>query len=195
MDGTMSTASPILPPPKSSNGLDSSRETLVLWATISHILWWTVLAVSIASVPVLCHALWLMIRRYRKSNYYHFLTSMIVLDLLMLISILFNLVWDDLDLKGESLASSALARGPIGSYMCKLTAFVTNITACYINWLWVVMFAQRFVHIFFPMHCVKSESAFFRYVSDTRKLIFLTGVMSIVTTVGSLLVTYTNSSD
>lgn len=78
--------------------------------------------------------------------------------------------------------------------MCKLTAFVTNITACYINWLWVVMFAQRFVHIFFPMHCVKSESAFFRYVSDTRKLIFLTGVMSIVTTVSSLLVTDTNTS-
>lgn len=81
--------------------MDSSRETLVLWATISHILWWTVLAVSIASIPVLCHALWLMVRRYRKSNYYHFLTAMIVLDLLMLVSILFNLVWDDLDLKGK----------------------------------------------------------------------------------------------
>ncbi|VDM42843.1 unnamed protein product [Toxocara canis] len=35
--------------------------------------------------------------------------------------------------------------------MCKFSAFATNASACFVNWSWLSMFLQRFVHIFFPM--------------------------------------------
>ncbi|KAI1714152.1 7 transmembrane receptor (rhodopsin family) domain-containing protein [Ditylenchus destructor] len=147
-----------------------SPTTLALWATISQILWWTVLLVSSVSLPILAHALYVMLHKFHKSNYFHFLTAMIVLDLLMLLSILFNLLSD--------YAFAALK----GSVMCKITAFITNVTSCYSNWLWVMMFAQRFVHIFFPMHRwrgkIEDEGTFFRTLDDTPKLILITGIMA-----------------
>lgn len=76
---------------------------------------------------------------------------------------------------------------PIGSCMCKLTAFGTNVTACYINWLWAAMFAQRFVHVFFTRHRVESGNAMSRYVRNTRKLILHAGVMSVIISVGTVL--------
>lgn len=68
--------------------------TLRLWATISRILWWTVLLIAFASLPILGEALYMLMQKYRKSNYFLFLTSMVILDLLMLLSILFNLISD-----------------------------------------------------------------------------------------------------
>uniref|UniRef100_A0A915E6C4 G-protein coupled receptors family 1 profile domain-containing protein n=1 Tax=Ditylenchus dipsaci TaxID=166011 RepID=A0A915E6C4_9BILA len=151
-----------------------SRSTLQLWATISQILWWTVLVVSAISIPILGHALYVMLKKYKKSNYFHFLITMIVLDLLMLLSILFNLMSD--------YAFAALK----GSIMCKITAFITNVTSCYSNWLWVCLFAQRFVAIFFPMHRWQGKSddeggTLFRILDDTPKLILITGVMAAAT--------------
>ena len=138
------------------------------------------LLVSAFSIPVLGHALYVMLTKYKKSNYFHFhfLTTMIVLDLCMLVSILVNLCSD--------YAFAALK----GSIMCKVTAFITNLTSCYSNWLWVVMFAQRFVHIFFPMHRWRGKSeeeggfGLFRILEDTPRLILITGVMAAGTQVG-----------
>lgn len=68
----------------------------------------------------------------------------------------------------------------LGNIMCKLTAYITNVTSCYSNWLWVMMFAQRFAHIFFPMHRVKADEGgkLLRILDDTRILILITGLMS-----------------
>lgn len=49
------------------------------------------------------------------------------------------------------------------------------------------MFAQRFVHIFYPMHYAKVNKVF-RILNDTRQLILLTGIMSF----GSQVILYLN---
>jgi hypothetical protein len=71
-----------------------SRITIQLWATISQLLWWTVLIILCISIPILIHALYRMLTRFKKSAYFHFLVTMILLNLTMLVSILFNLMSD-----------------------------------------------------------------------------------------------------
>ncbi|KAK0398005.1 hypothetical protein QR680_002382 [Steinernema hermaphroditum] len=144
-----------------------SHEALTTWMTISKFLWWLVLFIIITSVPVLSHALTTMLKN-RTSHYFHFLTSMIVANLLMLFAICLNLV------------SDYLFHSLKGALMCKTTAFITNTTACYVNWVWVTMFAQRFVYVFFPMGH-KRIQWLVTFIEDTRKLLIITGIMALFT--------------
>lgn len=112
-------------PPQNNYEYFLTRELLQLWSTVSEIQVKLIHVVSIISIIVLLHALFLMVTRYRRSNYFDFMTTMIVLDLLMLTTIIFNLTIN------ESLTSFK------GSMVCKVTSFVTNAARCFINWAWV----------------------------------------------------------
>lgn len=70
--------------------------------------------------------------------------------------------------------------------MCKITAFITNMTACYVNWLWVVMFAQRFAYVFFPMQTIKPHGIF-RIFDEAKILILMTGLIAVSTQVCSII--------
>uniref|UniRef100_A0A914QZP0 Uncharacterized protein n=1 Tax=Panagrolaimus davidi TaxID=227884 RepID=A0A914QZP0_9BILA len=66
-----------------------------------------------------------------------------------------------------------------GNFMCKYTAYVANATACHSNWIWVCMYTQRYVHIFYPMYRVM-PTGIWSIVKDTKKLVLLSGVFAII---------------
>lgn len=70
-----------------------SAGMLYTWVNVSQLLWWLVLIFALLSQPILCHAFVTMLR-HRNSNYFYFLTSMIVADLTMLSAVCINLVSD-----------------------------------------------------------------------------------------------------
>ncbi|TMS37604.1 hypothetical protein L596_004501 [Steinernema carpocapsae] len=144
-----------------------SHEALTTWMTLSKFLWWLVLFIIVTSVPVLYHALVTMLR-HKTSHYFHFLTSMIIANLLMLFAICLNLI------------SDYLFQNLKGALMCKVTAFITNTTACYVNWVWVMMFAQRFVYVFFPVGHSRIQYLV-NFIEDTQKLLIVTGIMALFT--------------
>ncbi|KAI6216657.1 G-PROTEIN-RECEP-F1-2 domain-containing protein [Aphelenchoides fujianensis] len=152
----------------SGHSVMHTQQMLVLWAAISQTLWWTVLIVSGCSIPILLHALYSMLTKYKRSNYFDFMTAMIICNVCMITSIISNLISDEVP-------------GLQGSVMCKITAFVTNTTTCYVNWLWVMMFSQRFAHIFFSVHRPKSGGL--TLFEDTRRLLIITGIVSLITQV------------
>ncbi|KAI6236173.1 G-PROTEIN-RECEP-F1-2 domain-containing protein [Aphelenchoides besseyi] len=151
-----------------SNHVQHTQDHVTLWAMISRTLWWTVLVVSVCSFPILLHSLYCMLTKFKRSNYFDFMTAMLILNICMISSIVVNLLSDYIP----------FARG---SAMCKLTAFITNTTTCYVNWLWVMMFTQRFAHIFFSVHRPKSGGLTF--LEDSRRLLILTGIMALSTQV------------
>lgn len=80
-------------------------EVVIIWLTVSRCLFWAVTVVSIISIVVLVQALFLMLTRYKRSNYFDFITTMIVLDLIMLTTILLNLLIGSISSIGLSFIS------------------------------------------------------------------------------------------
>uniref|UniRef100_A0A0M3HUV0 G_PROTEIN_RECEP_F1_2 domain-containing protein n=1 Tax=Ascaris lumbricoides TaxID=6252 RepID=A0A0M3HUV0_ASCLU len=70
---------------------------------------------------------------------------------------------------------------PGSSAMCKLTAFATNSTACFVNWVWVIMFVQRLTFVVFPMERVKPSGTFFQLICNTKRALAITAFMATTT--------------
>ncbi|CAD5228287.1 unnamed protein product [Bursaphelenchus xylophilus] len=145
---------------------EAQQYVLQLWISVSQFLWWMILVISGLTVPTLVYALYTMLTKYKKSNYFHFLAPMIILDLINLTTVICNLFSDSYKFMN-------------GSFMCRLTAFLTNATMCCVNWLWVMMFTQRFAHIFFSIH--RSKKGRLLFLTDSKKLLTFTIVMSLMT--------------
>ncbi|RCN43098.1 hypothetical protein ANCCAN_10931 [Ancylostoma caninum] len=75
----------------------------------------------------------------KRSHHFQFLVWIIFADLTTLFIIL-------IDIMSQSLFISM--KGPI---LCKVLVFISNAAACFVNWVWLVMFVQRCAAILFPL--------------------------------------------
>uniref|UniRef100_A0A1I7RIK1 G_PROTEIN_RECEP_F1_2 domain-containing protein n=1 Tax=Bursaphelenchus xylophilus TaxID=6326 RepID=A0A1I7RIK1_BURXY len=73
---------------------EAQQYVLQLWISVSQFLWWMILVISGLTVPTLVYALYTMLTKYKKSNYFHFLAPMIILDLINLTTVICNLFSD-----------------------------------------------------------------------------------------------------
>uniref|UniRef100_A0A158R5U9 G_PROTEIN_RECEP_F1_2 domain-containing protein n=1 Tax=Syphacia muris TaxID=451379 RepID=A0A158R5U9_9BILA len=104
--------------------------------------------------------------RHRSSHYFYYLTSVLVADILMLVELTFRLISD--------FVPSLRGFCPT---MCKVTATTANVTACFVNWTWVLMFVQRFVYVFFPMKTVHANGGCIDIISNAK--VTLTGTAEV----------------
>uniref|UniRef100_A0A7E4VP32 G_PROTEIN_RECEP_F1_2 domain-containing protein n=1 Tax=Panagrellus redivivus TaxID=6233 RepID=A0A7E4VP32_PANRE len=132
---------------------------------VSSILYWSVVSVGLISCPILGRTLWQLFHTYRISQLFSFLLTIVFLDLIMLGTIIFNVIFEWFPFKGD--------------IVCKLTMVVTNVTACHSNWLWVCMCTQRCVYVFYPMHRIR-RTGFWRIIGNTRRLLVITGMLSLM---------------
>ncbi len=67
--------------------------------------------------------------------------------------------------------------------MCKLTAFVTNWSACFVNWSWVAMFGQRFAFVRYPWRRRRGGISAWCWATldDARRVLPLIAVVAGVT--------------
>ncbi|KAF8354173.1 hypothetical protein PRIPAC_95796 [Pristionchus pacificus] len=63
---------------------------------------------------------------------------------------------------------------------CKVTPFLMNIAACFANWTFVVMFAQRFAILLFPMKQMMQQGCI-GFLLDARRLLAVALLFSITT--------------
>lgn len=69
----------------------------------------------------------------------------------------------------------------LGTLVCKLELFFSNSAACFINWIWLCLFTQRFFILFYPMK--RSSRGFFGFMRSAKKLILATACFALVTQV------------
>jgi hypothetical protein len=66
-----------------------------------------------------------------------------------------------------------------------------NMTACFVNWVWVLMFVQRFVLVFYPIRTIT-----WRWLEeDNRRMLIVMLAMSFGTQVWTALLTTENTLD
>ncbi|TMS37619.1 hypothetical protein L596_004515 [Steinernema carpocapsae] len=153
-----------------------SENTVSVWLTVSQFLYWFVLVIGFITLPLLFRSL-VSILKYSSNQYFPFLAAIIVGDFLMLFTISMTLVLERfaIDIQGD--------------VMCKLTAFTTNASACFVHWVWVGMFVQRFTYIFYPLRSRRNVVATRKSIGswmwclmdDSSKLIAITAIWAIVT--------------
>ncbi|PAV90345.1 hypothetical protein WR25_25173 isoform A [Diploscapter pachys] len=153
-----------------SNG--SSPHSLQLWIWVSRIQVWIIPILSAFSIVVILKALHRLVH-LKRSNYYLFLLWIIIADLITLIIILITIF-------SETLFTSFR-----GATMCKILLFSSNTAACFVNWTWLMMFAQRCIVLFFPLK--RSSGGVFGFVRNTKKLLLATAAMACLTQSWSLL--------
>ncbi|KHN79832.1 hypothetical protein Tcan_07581 [Toxocara canis] len=148
-------------------------ETIAVWLLVSQFLYWLVLCITCVTLPLLCYSL-SVLTTYRRSHYFPFLMAIIVGDFFMLTTM------------STTLIVERYAPLLQGVFMCKFSAFATNASACFVNWSWLSMFLQRFVHIFFPMSssarrgnvCMK---LWFLVIGDSGKLLAVVAMIATLT--------------
>ncbi|CAB3409373.1 unnamed protein product [Caenorhabditis bovis] len=143
------------------------NEHMKLWMFISECQFWVILITVILSLIVISKALWNLLKR-KRSNYFLFLFSIVIANITSLLIILFDIF--NFSFKG--------------TLVCKLELFVSNSAACFINWLWLCLFTQRFFILFYPMK--RHSHGFFGFMQSARKLIAASAVFAIVTQSWSL---------
>ncbi|UMM30798.1 hypothetical protein L5515_012534 [Caenorhabditis briggsae] len=112
------------------------------WQSTSELLYYTVICVSVVTLPALIF-MFILLRKYKKSNYYHFLCSIMAGNFVLLATIFSNVLSD----RNVAFFTGILP----GVVVCKLSAFLVNTSSFFVHWAWVSMYVQRFLHVFFPL--------------------------------------------
>ncbi|EGT50603.1 hypothetical protein CAEBREN_31569 [Caenorhabditis brenneri] len=123
--------------------MDTEQEAFIKeWTATSHLLYYTVICVSVVTLPALVF-MFVILRKYKKSNYYHFLCSIMAGNFVLLATIFSNVISD----RNVMLFAGIIP----GVVVCKLSAFLVNTSSFFVHWAWVAMYVQRFLHVFFPL--------------------------------------------
>ncbi|GMR44747.1 hypothetical protein PMAYCL1PPCAC_14942, partial [Pristionchus mayeri] len=149
-----------------------ASNSLATWMFVSQLQYWVVLVVVLLTLPLIVIGL-LRLRQLRRSHYYHFLAGICIANLVSLTTILF-------DVLGPSFFPSMK-----GSLTCKGTPFLMNVAACFSNWTFVVMFAQRFAILLFPLKQMMQQGCI-GFFLDARRLLGVVLLFSIATQTLSL---------
>ncbi|CAI5447179.1 unnamed protein product [Caenorhabditis angaria] len=139
-----------------------SEERLKLWVFLSKLQFWIILVTVIISLVVIAKTIFNLFQR-KRSNYFLFLSSICLANIISLCIILFDIF--NFSLKGE--------------LVCKLELFLSNCAACFTNWIWLCLFTQRFFILFYPMK--RSSSGFFGFMRSAKKLISATAIFALIT--------------
>ncbi|EFO95645.1 hypothetical protein CRE_13112 [Caenorhabditis remanei] len=130
-------------PEDSIDSLEAERDAFIKdWTATSQLLYYTVICVSVVTLPALIF-MFIVLRKYKKSNYYHFLCSIMAGNFILLATIFSNVISD----RNVMLFAGILP----GVVVCKLSAFLVNTSSFFVHWAWVAMYLQRFLHVFFPL--------------------------------------------
>ncbi|VDL78226.1 unnamed protein product [Nippostrongylus brasiliensis] len=150
----------------SQQSFDGQENLLRVWVMVSQVQFWLILIIIFISVVVIS---WAMVTLFqlKKSHHFQFLIWIIFADLTTLFIIL-------IDILSQSVFLSI--KGP---FLCKILLFFSNTAACFVNWLWLVMFVQRSAVILFPMK--RDSSGLLGFLRNTKKLIVATVIVAIVT--------------
>ncbi|PIC36226.1 hypothetical protein B9Z55_015302 [Caenorhabditis nigoni] len=143
-------------------------EHMKLWMFISQCQFWIILCTVLISLLLVAKAFFNLIKR-KRSNYFKFLTCIIVANVITLLIILFDIL--NFSFKG--------------TLVCKLQHFISNSAACFINWIWLCLFSQRFFILFYPMK--RSSRGFFGFMRSGKKLVLATACFAILTQSWSLI--------
>ncbi|CAI2350947.1 unnamed protein product [Caenorhabditis sp. 36 PRJEB53466] len=146
----------------------NDSEHVKLWMFISRCQFWIILCTVLISLLLVARAFFNLLKR-KRSNYFVFLTSIIVANVITLLIILFDIF--NFSFKG--------------TLVCKLELFFSNTAACFINWIWLCLFTQRFFILFYPMK--RSSRGFFGFMRSAKKLIFATACFALLTQSWSLI--------
>ncbi|KAL6737739.1 hypothetical protein Aduo_011357 [Ancylostoma duodenale] len=149
-----------------SNSFQWQEKSLRVWMMVSRVQFWLILIIIFVSVAVIARALFTLFR-LKRSHHFQFLVWIIFADLTTLFIIL-------IDIMSQSLFISM--KGPI---LCKVLVFISNAAACFVNWVWLVMFVQRCAAILFPLK--RDRRGFFGILLNTKKLIIGTAIVAILT--------------
>ncbi|KAE9419835.1 hypothetical protein Angca_002021, partial [Angiostrongylus cantonensis] len=149
-----------------SQSFEWQENSLRVWMMVSRVQFWLILIIIFVSVAVISWALF-MLFHMKKSYCFHFLIWIIFADITTLLIIL-------IDIMSQSLFISM--KGPI---LCKVLLFISNSAACFVNWVWLVMFLQRCVVILFPLK--RDQRGFFGFLWNTKKLIISTAILAVLT--------------
>ncbi|GMR62837.1 hypothetical protein PMAYCL1PPCAC_33032, partial [Pristionchus mayeri] len=144
-----------------------TNSSLATWQFVSEVQYWIVLSVVLLTLPLIVVGV-LRMRRLRRSHYYHFLLGICIANLVSLSTILVDIV-------GPSIFPNMK-----GNLTCKVTPFLMNIAACFANWTFVVMFAQRFAVLLFPLKQMAQQGCI-GFLLDARRLLAVVLLFSITT--------------
>ncbi|CCD62201.1 G-protein coupled receptors family 1 profile domain-containing protein [Caenorhabditis elegans] len=123
--------------------LDAERDAFIKeWTATSQLLYYTVICVSVVTLPALIF-MFIVLRKYKKSNYYHFLCAIMAGNFVLLATIFSNVISD----RNVMIFAGIIP----GVVVCKLSAFLVNTSSFFVHWAWVAMYVQRFLHVFFPL--------------------------------------------
>ncbi|EGT40163.1 hypothetical protein CAEBREN_10858 [Caenorhabditis brenneri] len=140
----------------------NGSEHMKLWMFISKCQFWIILCTVLISLLLVAKAFFNLIKR-KRSNYFVFLISIIAANVITLLIILFDIF--NFSFKG--------------TLVCKLELFFSNSAACFINWMWLCLFSQRFFILFYPMK--RSSRGFFGFMRSGKKLILATACFALLT--------------
>ncbi|GMS94001.1 hypothetical protein PENTCL1PPCAC_16176, partial [Pristionchus entomophagus] len=157
----------------SSNSGIPAQNSLATWMFVSQLQYWVVLVVVLLTLPLIIVGL-LRLRHIRRSHYYHFLMGICVANLVSLSTVLFDVVMP------------TFYPSIKGNLTCKVTPFLMNVAACFANWTFVVMFAQRFAVLLFPLKQMMQQGCI-GFLLDARRLLAVVLLFSIATQSWALL--------
>ncbi|UMM34692.1 hypothetical protein L5515_007652 [Caenorhabditis briggsae] len=111
------------------------------WNFSSRLLFYSIIAVTSLTLPVLVLIL-ALIRPHRNSQYFPYMCGIISGNFVLLSTIFTMVVAENVHIVYYYFP---------GYLICKISTFVVNSASCFIHWTWVGMYAQRFIHVFFPL--------------------------------------------
>ncbi|GMT22802.1 hypothetical protein PFISCL1PPCAC_14099, partial [Pristionchus fissidentatus] len=155
----------------SSSGPASN--SLATWVFVSQLQYWVVIVVVSLTLPFLIFG-FRRLRLIRRSHYFHFLVGICIANLVSLSTILFDLI------------TPSIFPSVKGAITCKASMFLMNTAACFANWTFVVMFAQRFAILLFPLKQMMQKGCI-GFLLDARRLLIVVLLFSIVTQSWALL--------
>uniref|UniRef100_A0A7I4YR02 G_PROTEIN_RECEP_F1_2 domain-containing protein n=1 Tax=Haemonchus contortus TaxID=6289 RepID=A0A7I4YR02_HAECO len=149
-----------------SQSLQGEENLLRVWMMVSQVQFWLILVIIFISVVVISWAL-VRLLHLKKSHHFLFLIWIVFADLTTLFIIL-------IDIMSQSLFISM--KGP---FLCKILLFFSNSSACFVNWVWLVMFVQRCAVILFPLK--RDRQGLLGFLRSTKRLIIGTAIVALVT--------------
>uniref|UniRef100_A0A8R1HK86 G_PROTEIN_RECEP_F1_2 domain-containing protein n=1 Tax=Caenorhabditis japonica TaxID=281687 RepID=A0A8R1HK86_CAEJA len=111
------------------------------WTFSSRLLFYSIVAVTSLTLPVLVIIMALM-KPHRTSQYFPYMCGIIMGNIVLLTTVFTLVISENVNVIYHILP---------GFVICKLSAFLVNSSSCFIHWTWVAMYSQRFVHVFFPL--------------------------------------------
>ncbi|CAB3398707.1 unnamed protein product [Caenorhabditis bovis] len=130
-----------------SHVVDENQAFIDEWTISSRLLFYTVVIISVMALPMLVASLiYVMLRR--KSQFVSYLCSILSANMVLLGTLFASVIIEKMNIIDDWLP---------GSISCKATAFLVNTSSCFIHWTWVVMYAQRFLFVFYPLRARRSR--------------------------------------